>query len=513
MVQKNCKITNEYVPVFWQSIFVNQFSKITNTFLFPFSIQKRYHKNMVFALQIPLAKEGYQLDYSRWMSYLLVLFFPDYVHHPALPSTASNEIKGTLMMKVTLAGRNAWENEWTVYAQKNVLKRSLSCSLGQREKKPGVKYDCDVTQLFELQSLYYDYYLVNIQVLGEESGSQTAGAIPKDLNFVTIHQNGGFTKIWLAMKSGFFFITLATLLWYHQRIKQLNRAPDLIERNLFVIGAAITQFNLPIEYLTLFFDLAFMNFLSDIRQGILYCSLLCFWLVFTGEHLLDKKQSSQLSRYYVQITVVLTASISLFIFDSSERGVQALDPFFTIWEGVGTNLAILFILLASLATVAYLMFLSYHIYCVFNTISSRQSSLPAMSSTRRLFYQGVIYRFRFLLWATVVCAVFTTLAFILSQVVYDQSMAFDLDDSHDTPIQWSSAMFTTVCAMWNCYIITLLIFYAPSKKSLDVDNSSEEIEFTRLTDHMQEDDESSTRMLDKTDAQLLQELTSKQSLD
>ena len=466
---------------------------------------------MVFALQLPFAKEGYQLDYSRWFSYLLVLYFPDYAN-TVQHNEKTTEIKGTLKMNVTLAARNSWQNEWTVYARKNFLRRSLSCSIGQQEA--AFKHDCDVAQLFELQSVYYDYYLINVHVLGHEnSDDDESAALLKNLNFVTIHQNGGFTKIWLLMKSIFFFITLATLLWYYQRIKQLNRPPNLIEKNLFVIGAAITQFNMPVEYLTLFFDLPFMNFLSDIRQGILYCSLLCFWLVFTGEHLLDNKQTSHLSRYYVQITVVLTASISLFIFDSSERGVQAFDPFFTIWEGVGTNLAILFILLASLATVAYLMFLSYHIFCVFNTISSRQTSLPAMSSTRRLFYQGVIYRFRFLLWATIVCAVFTTVAFILSQVVYDQSTAFDLDESHDTPIQWSSAMFTTVCAMWNCYIITLLVFYAPSKKALDVDNSSEEIEFTRLTDHMHEEDESSSRMLDKTDVQLLQELTAKQRLD
>lgn len=84
-------------------------------------------------------------------------------------------------------------------------------------------------------------------------------------------------------------------------------------------------------------------------------------------------------------------SINLFIFDLSERGVQALDPFFTIWESttnwecVGTNLAILFILPT---TVTCLMFLSY-LRRLQHTISTRHSSLPAMF-TRRLFYQGVI---------------------------------------------------------------------------------------------------------------------------
>ena len=87
----------------------------------------------------------------------------------------------------------------------------------------------------------------------------------------------------------------------------------------------------------------------------------------------------------------------------------------------------------------------------------------------------------------------------------------DLDDAHNTPVQWSSAMLTTVFAMWNCYI-TLLIFYAPSKK-YTVDNASVEIEFSRLTDHMACDTCTRTTnqvrvVLNKTDAQLLQEFRS-----
>jgi hypothetical protein len=48
---------------------------------------------------------------------------------------------------------------------------------------------------------------------------------------------------------------------------------------------------------------------------------------------------------------------------------------------------------------------------------------------------------------------------------------------------------------------------------MNVDNTSEEIEFSRLTDNLQEDDDNQPRFLDKTDAQLLQELTMKRSLD
>lgn len=110
-----------------------------------------------------------------------------------------------------------------------------------------------------------------------------------------------------------------------------------------------------------------------------------------------------------------------------------------------------------------------------------------MSSTRRLLYQGIIYRFKFLLWATLICAAATLFAYIMGQVCRLTSIALllpshcfssDLKVSEDqwywedeaalTPLQWKSAMFTTVYALWNCYVITLLILYAPSHKEVRV---------------------------------------------
>lgn len=42
----------------------------------------------------------------------------------------------------------------------------------------------------------------------------------------------------------------------------------------------------PVELFTLFLYMPFMLLFSDIRQGIFYSVLLCFWILFAGEHLM-----------------------------------------------------------------------------------------------------------------------------------------------------------------------------------------------------------------------------------
>jgi hypothetical protein len=42
----------------------------------------------------------------------------------------------------------------------------------------------------------------------------------------------------------------------------------------------------PLEWFTLWVNMPFMLIISDIRQGIFYATLLSFWLIFAGEHVM-----------------------------------------------------------------------------------------------------------------------------------------------------------------------------------------------------------------------------------
>jgi len=44
--------------------------------------------------------------------------------------------------------------------------------------------------------------------------------------------------------------------------------------------------NAPFELVTIFTEANGMLLFTDVRQGLFYAVLFCFWVIFTGEHLM-----------------------------------------------------------------------------------------------------------------------------------------------------------------------------------------------------------------------------------
>ena len=107
-----------------------------------------------------------------------------------------------------------------------------------------------------------------------------------DIWLVAINQNGGFTRVWVTLKTLFFPIIIVEMIWFWRRLRLISRPPSLLEKMLLSLGAALTFLNLPIEYATLAFEMPWVNLFNDVKQGIFYANLLVFWLIFAGEHLI-----------------------------------------------------------------------------------------------------------------------------------------------------------------------------------------------------------------------------------
>ncbi|XP_046405904.1 protein wntless [Ischnura elegans] len=441
--------------------------------------EQKLANQIVFAFQIPLPRDNTILDYSRWQQNLIGVLQLDISYHPDTEMARHTII--TLDARLGYRNRGDPDDAWKHYAS-SVEERTLECSMDK--KREGYIYNCSIIPLFELGSLHHDYYLLDVRLPVDDDSNMNQGlGHIVDVWLVVINQNGGFTKVWVSMKTVFFPIIVAIMIWFWNRVSQLPRSPALLEYMLMALGGSLTFLNMPLEYLTLTFDMPYMLLLGDIRQGIFYASLLSFWLVFAGEHLMiqDDAEHSTLKSYWKNLSAVAVGCLSLFIFDICERGVQLRNPFYSIWvTSVGTNLALTFIILAAVSAVIYFLFLSYMIRKVFCNISAKRNILPSMSSLRRLHYEGVIYRFKFLMLATLLCAAMTVIGFILGQVS-EGHWKWD----EDIQLEYTSAFFTGVYGMWNIYIFALLVLYAPSHKQWPSESeqhgsANEEIEFSRL---------------------------------
>lgn len=422
---------------------------------------KRIEANdIVFAVHIPL----HNREMSPWFQFMLVILQFDIAFYTQNPIG-----EGLVTMDVRLAYRDDQVSKWTEMAH-SIEHRKLDCILNATKttENDGRYYDCDLLPFMEVGSVAHKYYLINIRLPVNERKNVNIGIGEiKDIRLVGIHQNGGFTKVWFAMKTFLTPCILIIMIWYWKRITQMTRPPVLLEKIIFALGISMTFINIPVEWFSVGFDWTWMLLFGDIRQGIFYAMLLSFWIIFCGEHLMDQTERNRISVYWKQVVPIMFGSLCLFIFDMCERGVQLKNPFYSIWASdVGTKQAMAFIIVAGICACLYFLFLCFMVFQVFRNVSGKRSSLPAMTKARRLHYEGLIFRFKFLMLVTLACAAMTVIFFIISQV----------NEGHwrwgAYTVQVNSAFFTGIYGMWNLYVFALMFLYAPSHKRYGDEQSS-----------------------------------------
>ncbi|EDO42569.1 predicted protein [Nematostella vectensis] len=408
-------------------------------------------QNIVFAIQFP--HPG--LEMSRWHQFIVssVRLEIEYDEDQKYDSYPVWTFEARLYYK----DKNDTSTEWKEMAT-STEERSLVCNFTRSKSAGGGIYQCADIPFFEIGSVYHEYYLVNLLLPAHRNKNRFIGKVA-EVNFVEIHQNGGFTRVWFAMKTIVTPFSIAMLLWFAKKVKGLSREPLLLEKTMFILGVVAVFLNFPIEWFTLWVDMPFMLLFTDIRQGLFYAMLMCFWIIFTGEHLLDQSERNKLKVYWRQVGCIGFGCLCLLVFDMCERGYQLHNPFYSIWATeLGSKLAYAFIICAGICACVYFLFLCVMVIKVFWNIRGKRATFAKMSRARRLHYEGLIYRFEFLMVITLLCAALTVIFFVISNV-NEAQWKFG---SEESTVEISSALFTGIYGMWNTYVLTLMYLYAPS---------------------------------------------------
>ncbi|XP_041646400.1 protein wntless homolog [Cheilinus undulatus] len=407
--------------------------------------------DIVFSVHVPLPNK----EMSPWFQYMLAVLQFDI----AFKMINQIEEDVTITIDAGLAHRDDLRSEWTLKYH-SVEQRPLKCSfeIPKTYENEGRFYQCEPVPFMELGTVAHKYFLINLRLPVNDTVNVGIGDI-KDVHIVGIHQNGGFTKVWISIKTAFTPWIFIETVWYWHRISLMARPPVLLEKVIFALGISMTFLNVPLEWLSFGFEWTWMLLLEDVQQGVFYSILFCFWIVFCGEHLMDQRQRNRLSAYWWQVGLVMFGSSVLLIFDLSERGVHLTNPFYSVWASeVGTNVAKTFIIVAGISVCLYFFSLCGMVRCVFRNIGGKIQQLPAMPEARRRHYKGIIFRFKFLMLVTLICAAMTVVFFILNQV----------SEGHwhwgDYTLQVHSAFLTGIYGMWNLYVFTIIFLYAPSHK-------------------------------------------------
>ncbi|VEL20469.1 unnamed protein product [Protopolystoma xenopodis] len=213
---------------------------------------------IVFMAQFPHPREGVQLRMTRWFQQLIAVLMLDVKYKSQFEMRPEAQI--TFDVRLGYRNHGDSDHDWKEIAYSRET-RPLKCTLDpaatrhQGHDHPigdGFYYDCEVLPLFTLGSCHYDHYLVNLRIpVDTKKGTNTDIGMLQDVWMVEIHQNGGFTKVWFSLKTVVFPATLAALIFFWNRVRELSRQPNLLERTIFALGLVLSCLNCPIEWLSL----------------------------------------------------------------------------------------------------------------------------------------------------------------------------------------------------------------------------------------------------------------------
>jgi len=282
----------------------------------------------IYFFQMPLPISGVHHPYSRWLNRMIGMLQVD-IHYYDDWKIMPSKLQVVIESHLAFRSQTDSEDYWKGFAS-SVEQRNMECSA---PTKKHYLHTCSLLPIFHLGSIHHDYYLLNLRFPKSGNKNQRLGPIT-DLFLITISQSEQFAKVWLSLKTVFFPLVIIILARFWRRIQLLAQQPNLIESLLISLGLSLSLHNLPLEYLTLWLDLPFMQLIVDAKQQIFFATLFSFWLVLAGEHFRcdPSRHIQDLATYKRTLYAIGVGCLSVLIFNVCEWSINVDNPFHFVWS-------------------------------------------------------------------------------------------------------------------------------------------------------------------------------------
>eukprot|EP00117_Sycon_ciliatum_P028413 scpid24281/ scgid22839/ Protein wntless homolog; Integral membrane protein GPR177 len=422
------------------------------------SVQRKTEAHdLVMWTQFPHANSG--LSMSKWFQFMAASMMveldedSEHQYHP----------QSKLTFEATLAYKHKLnDSEWTVMAE-SLQEWDFTC------KREHNSWNCEQINFFELGSCHHATYLVNLRLPTYKGKNRRIGTL-YDIWITEIHQNGGFTKVLLGVRTFFFHMTAILFSFYLRRVYKSGSSVTLLQKAVGALGFSVLLLNAPVEFISLFKDVPGLLLWSDIRQGAFYAFLVLFLIVFMGEHSADKGETTWKSYKYPIFFTAITSGC-LLVFDLSERGRQLWDPFHSVWSNDNSRWWGMFFISSALFMLCLdVLYLFYLTFTAIKSLRAKIFSLHSMTESRRMQYKFTLRRVVGVCSATLLVAV---LSITLFAIMHFSEVSMKWDEVKTANM--NSGAYLSIYALANLYALNLLLLYSPAdKESDDFDDVAEE---------------------------------------
>lgn len=359
--------------------------------------------NVVYIFEAPFPRVNNILEFTKWNQYITA----------SLAVYQRDTLKpNRIFLDGRLGGRNNYDADdaWEYMGTTLLAYRDLTNSI--KYYKTGFSIASDIIPLFDLDTINYDHYLLNVR-LSNEYGDVYDDDVQLVLQLT--YQNEKFIILSINKRLTFFIVTVVIIIAYCTRVIMSSRSIVKMDYIMLSLGMTMLIINLPLEYLTYYYDIPYMILLTDLRQNIFYFGLFFFWVLFISQHIIEDKWNV-MARLRDAGVIFMICALS-FVLQLIDYFLHSFNPFANVWNGtfgIAMPLAIAGIITGS--AVIYLIAMFCFICKAFCSINKHKVALPKDTGCAGKLSNSVLKRYKVVMIITLICAILTVLDYILREV-------------------------------------------------------------------------------------------------